>query len=369
MAPDQTDLIQRVHASGAGAVLAITGGGTAALGRLCAVPGASATVLEGIVPYGAASLAGWLGHTPASACSEATARAMAMTAWRRACQLAPERSASAVGIGATAALATLRPKRGDHRLHAALQTATRTAVLTITLEKGRRTRADEEDVAAHAIVALLADAVGVRAMDLHKTPPGLAAELDDCVAPAAWAELLAGERSSVPLRCDGVPLKVLMAGSFNPTHAGHDAIARIAEIRCGALAVRELSVTNVDKPPLDFLEIRRRVDGLGEAPVLLTRATTFVEKARLAPGCVFAVGADTAERIGRGAYYGGDAARDAAIDEITRLGCRFLVFGRVEGDRFRELADLDLPATLRALCDGVGEAEFRADVSSSGLRA
>ncbi len=56
------------------------------------------------------------------------------------------------------------------------------------------------------------------------------------------------------------------------------------------------------------------------------------------------------------------------IEEIAALGCRFLVFGRRTAAGFETAADLDLPPTLRTLCDVVSEAEFRADVSSTALR-
>jgi hypothetical protein len=102
---------------------------------------------------------------------------------------------------------------------------------------------------------------------------------------------------------------------------------------------------------------------------LLTRAPTFAEKATLAPGCVFVVGADTLQRIGDPKYYGGDSAkRDAAIAGIADHGCRFLMFGRMVAGKFSSLRELDLPALLRALCDEVPESEFRDDITSTELR-
>jgi hypothetical protein len=47
---------------------------------------------------------------------------------------------------------------------------------------------------------------------------------------------------------------------------------------------------------------------------------------------------------------------------------QFLVFGRLREDRFETLADLNLPPALTQLCDGVSEAEFRSDLSSTALR-
>jgi len=146
-------------------------------------------------------------------------------------------------------------------------------------------------------------------------------------------------------------------------------MAALAAARCGQPVTFELSIMNVDKPPLDFIEVADRLEHLTGRQVLLTRAPTFAAKAKLTPSCVFVVGADTLSRIGDPRYYGGDAAqRDAAITAIANEGCRFLVFGRRTNDRFVTLADLELPGELRQLCDEVPESEFRADVSSTELR-
>jgi hypothetical protein len=53
-----------------------------------------------------------------------------------------------VGLGATASLASDRPKRGDHRIHVALQTSTQTISFSLTLAKEVRTRRHEEEIAA-----------------------------------------------------------------------------------------------------------------------------------------------------------------------------------------------------------------------------
>ena len=57
----QHDVVERIHASGRGCVVSFTGGGSQAIADLLTVPGASATMLEAVVPYSAAALAEWLG--------------------------------------------------------------------------------------------------------------------------------------------------------------------------------------------------------------------------------------------------------------------------------------------------------------------
>lgn len=364
------DLISDLHASGLRGVLAITGGGSGAIPRLLATPGASATVLEAVVPYSETSLAEWLGRTPERACDRATARAMAMRSFERAGRLDPQGDPrKRFGLGCTASLASTRPKRGEHRAHLVVQTAGMTLQISLRFEKGRRSRGEEEEATAHAGVAALADAAGVHDLDLSKTPSGIKARVDRAKATPAETELLLGERAFKAL--NGAPdsgKACLLPGSFNPPHAGHERIATVAAERTGLPVVYELSITNVDKSPLDFLSQRERVDALMGQRVWLTRAPTFAEKAELAPGAVFAVGADTLARLAALRYYADDAQREASYRRLAELGCRFLVFGREVAGRFAGLGELDLPESLRALCEGVSEAEFRVDVSSSALR-
>ena len=85
---------------------------------------------------------------------------------------------------------------------------------------------------------------------------------------------------------------------------------------------------------------------------------------------MFVVGADTAARIVSPRYYGDDPVGMArALDEIADHGCRFFVGGRLEAaGRFVDVGGVDDPAGYRDLFEGLGEREFRVDVSSSELR-
>jgi hypothetical protein len=102
---------------------------------------------------------------------------------------------------------------------------------------------------------------------------------------------------------------------------------------------------------------------------MLTHAPRFTDKAELFPRRTFVVGADTILRVGDVRYYGDSrGARDAALTRLGEREVEFLVFGRLREDRFETLADLNLPPALTQLCDGVSEAEFRSDLSSTALR-
>jgi hypothetical protein len=377
--------------------LSLSGGGSRAIVDLLEVPGASRTVLEAVVPYCPQAMIDWLGGRPDQFCSEPTARAMAMAAYRRACRLAslgtvpifaqpgtdrrlvgdspPGPCAVPVaGVSCTASLASDRPKRGPHRAHLAIQTGGVTASRSLELQKGRRSRGEEERLVGRLVLNAVAEVCGLfERLDLEL----LAEEQIDearLVAPEPWQGLLAGRFEAVrvagPPPADDRQPQAVFPGAFNPRHAGHCRMALLARQRLGVPVEFEVSIVNVDKLPLDYLEIGRRLAQFdpGEA-VWLTRAATFEEKSARFPGATFVVGADTLRRIADPRYYAADpAACRAALERIAGRGCRFLVFARQESGRLLTLSDLELPPILAAICQEVSAAEFREDVSSTDLR-
>jgi len=365
----QTQLAAEVHSRGTQFFIAATGGGSQAISALLSTAGASRSILSAAVPYASQALIEFLGTTPEEFCSPATARAMAMAAYLRARRIAPE--AVTCGIACTASLASDRPKRGPHRVHLAYQTETTTAVESLELEKGARDRPGEEALAGALLLNLVAQACGAAGRVDVPLRPGESPCEALVVAPESFQDLLAGRTRSVCARGDvGRPPRLVFPGAFHPLHAGHTRMAALAHQRLGGDVAYEISIENVDKLPLDFLEMDERVAQFPhDIPVWLTRAPHFVEKAELFPGATFIVGADTIARIGQPRYYGGqESAAKAAIERIAALGCRFLIFARKVDGQVRSLADLSIPPELAELCQEVPAEEFRDDISSTQLR-
>src|SRR5690242_14026778 len=371
-------LISLLHASGRKAALAITGGGSGAIGELLRVPGGSRLLIEAQVPYDEMALASFLGFAPAQACAVDTAVAMAQSARARAAGLVPA-GTDTVGLGATAALVSDRPRRGEHRFHIAFANAAGIAHCTCVLAKGRRDRAGEEELVSRAIVLWLARACGVAAPSPRSLLDPDEHYAETAAAPGdAIDRLLAGELDRVTVQPDGQrvlsapPPFVLFPGSFNPVHEGHVLLARVAEELRQQPVAFEISVTNVDKPPLAGEAVRYRLGQFAwKAPVELTRAPTFVEKSRLFPRTTFVIGVDTAERLFGPRYYGDDEARmHMALEEIANSGSRFLVAVRIDAaGRVRALNDILVPRRYADLFTEIPEHRFRFDTSSSEIRA
>jgi hypothetical protein len=381
MGPSDTawrQLISTLHASGRKAALAITGGGSGAIGELLRVPGGSRLLIEAQVPYDALALERFLGFAPEQACSADTAIAMARSARAHAARVVPP-DTDLVGLGATAALVSDRPRKGEHRFHIAFATSAGIAHCTGVMAKGRRDRAAEEDLVARAIVLFLAHACGVAA----PSPPTLL-DADERFEEMfvgnvdSIDQLIAGELDRVTARPDGqmtlsAPLPpLLMPGSFNPLHTGHVLLARVAEELKQQPVAFEISVTNVDKPPLAGETVRQRLSQFAwKWPVELTRAPTFLEKSRLFPGTTFVIGVDTAERLIAPKYYGDDEIQmHIALEEIGKSGASFLVAVRIDATaRVRTLSDISVPRRYADLFSEIPEHRFRFDTSSSEIRA
>lgn len=404
MDPGLEQLIRAIHASPYQAVVYVTGGCAQGASWLLAVPGASSTVLEVNVPYSRNSLVELLGQEPSQYCSPETALDLAKAAFQRAAALSSF-GAPIMGLGATAALASEPPKRGDHRVYIAAHTCNGTHCQGLKLAKGARSRQEEEELVSRLLLQVLARACQVPSADSFSLPllpaqdghpaDELAAPQDTqaaatsrsgaAVDPEPLQALLSGAVRCVEYSGGNVYVdaprrhRVYLPGSFNPLHEGHRAMLDAAVGLAGpdAEGCFELTVRNADKGMLALSDIQRRVQQFVDAglPLLVTTACLLLDKARLLPNSTFVVGWDTAVRVVMPKYYGGSTeAMDLVLAEIGWQGCSFLVAGRTDdkgGGGFKTLADIQLPPAAAAgqLFRPIPESSFRSELSSTALRA
>ena len=372
------DRVEAILAAGRPLAVAVTGGGSRGVSWLLNHPGASRALVEAQVPYLPEAIAEFLGRPGPHRVREETARLLAARARARARRLA--RHEGAVGAGATAALATDRVRKGRDRAFVCARGPLAYCFASLRFDPGAADRLSQEEVLSAVLVARCAAASGAEADAAGGPvlPSWVRVEDSEAAVDEALEGLLGGRLEAVEMEASGgsgrpaVPGEgmILVAGSFNPFHAGHFGLAEAAERLSGRRACFELSVENVDKRPLAYRQILERAgQARGGRRLLLTREPTFLGKARLFPGCWFAIGFDTAVRLFEPGYYGGHRDdMDRALRELGHLGVRFLVSGRVWEGEYRGLGDVRVPEGFADLLEEIPESEFRLDVSSTRLR-
>ncbi len=380
-----TSPIELLNRFNAQVVVVVSGGGTQVIPQLLAEGGASNVMLEALVPYAKSAVAEFLGGNPDAYCSDRTTRQLAVAGWQRSVKLSSQ-GRNNVGIAATASLRSGKPKMGQHRVHVATHRVQETVTATLQLKKNARSRLEEERVAALLCLDVLVSTVTETTNHpWRKELESLLLPEEEIIrneyrAPVRWQKLWISEDVELPIeinssgqtrqRLGQVNNRLIFSGSFSPLHEGHLAMARIAEEIAERPVEWELSVTNVDKPMLDYIEVSRRVGQFEGKTLWLSRAATFIEKVHVFPQSTFVMGADTYVRLIDPKYYHGSQKRlNDAMRTICRQSRGLIVFGRMQDQEFQNPTTCDVPPALREITYFVSEREFRMDVSSSGIRA
>lgn len=371
-------VIEAIHSSPTQVVLCLSGGASQALGWLLSVPRASSTVLEATIPYSRASMVNLLGKVPAKSVCRETADEIALAAYNRALKLSMP-GVQVAGVGFTGALASIPPKRGDHRCFVSARTQTGIWQYDLTLAKGYRDRYGEDYLTSCVVVKTLADVCGV----LDEVPLGLRDGIEELRATKVvyseeeqLQQLLSDQICMIHLSgdsnsCSWGTRRVVLSGSFNPLHDGHIKLLDTAcSLREGGFPCYEMSAINADKPPLVLSDIKERLKQFRPGKTLVvTNQPYFYKKAELFPDSTFVVGVDTAIRLLDPKYYGHSKVRMLEVMEgIRQLGCDFLVAGRNVDGAFTVLSDIQVPAQVQNMFQEIPESLFQSNLSSTQLR-
>ena len=370
-------LVRSIHAAPVQLVIVSAGGGSGAVAALARMPGASKTLLHAAVPYSESALRAFLRTAPESLCSQETAADIARRALEMATAYGSATARDLIGVGVTAALATDRQRRGQDRCYLSVAGEAGWINRRVIFDKDVRQRGDEEDLVDALVLNAIAEACDLA----ERLPLDLLSDerIAESILGADYWHLrvldgrVAWFRQGIEgeLTDAGTVPGAILAGAFDPLHDGHLELASAATEMLGMPVVFELSVTNVDKPPLDVDGLQGRLRAFrGKGDLFVGRAATFVEKCRLFPGCVFVIGADTAPRVVDPRYYDGSVGKmRSALDELAGAGCSFLVAGRADdGGGFVGLDGVEIPPEYAGMFESIPETRFRMDVSSTELR-
>jgi len=331
-------------------------------------------LLEAQIPYSDAALNAYLTFPGPHSVVASTARDLAGRAYKRARAFTPD-GLPCLGLGITAALATDRQRRGADRAHIALRSADQYCCCELVLDK-TKDRLEQERVLSRFALEFLGRHCGADSEFCLPAWTTATEHVIDLQDPLDL--LLRGVIEVVEVDEEGIVRvdvergeRLLYSGSFNPLHEGHEKLAAAAARLSGRKVALEISIENVDKPPLQRTELMRRLaQARGRFAVCLTREPTFYGKARHFADVHFVIGYDTVVRLVDGRYYeGGEMEMERALGELLARGCRFWVAGRQVEGHYRTLEDAAVPSALLGLFCAIPEAQFRVDLSSTEIRS
>lgn len=152
------DPIEQIQASGKKAVIVLAGGGIHALDTLLKHPGASRFVLEATIPYSYPSLIDYIGEDVMQAVCDETAHYMAESAYLRGRRLDPFEPI--LGIACTAALQTLRQRKGEDKACLSAKDQNHQLSKQILIPAG--TREEQEIFLSKSILRFMADFLEIK---------------------------------------------------------------------------------------------------------------------------------------------------------------------------------------------------------------
>lgn len=368
-----TKAIDALREKGQPFYLICTGGAAGVQGHLWNKPGISDILLGAEFPYAKEATDTCLGFEPAKYVVPETAVDLAMAAYYKAVSTRVE---NPIGLGLTAAVASNRAHRGDHRVFIATVTIAGCRLYLAELHKGEGAAQRLKDGALCDTLALgaLVKAAGlptallsedlsgaIAALKAYKAEEDINALVEDRFFARPYFS--ANGKRLEPVSCKGF----ILPGAFNPPHEGHFHLAKAAlqqPHKCESHVTFAVTQRPPHKDPLSVPEMLRRAKLLEGRDRMFTRFDPlYIDKARQHRGASFVVGVDAAERLFDSKW----GNTEDQLRQFDELGTKFYVAGRVtDAGTFKTLADVPIPSRWIHLFHSV---PGRWDFSSSAIRA
>lgn len=347
------------------AYLAVTGAGAGLQNLIWAQPGSSKTLVGAQFPYSQAESTKFVGRYIDKHLSSITAIQLATAAFFRAQEETAtlESPKLAVGLGMTCAVQTVRDRRGEDAVYAAIRTPNGLWTVYVKMSKDM-TREEQGQLSDLIGLNLLLYAAGQKqvpiACDMSHIEQGDVTQDSDgfiVLLPKqiSYLDLYQGIEFGSGVVIDEYgnhhdpdeyfsgfdedQKPIVMPGSFDPLHFGHDSIGnRVAEVT-NRPVIFELSAANCDKASIgEQTLLNRALQFYGRWPILIQDQKLFIHKARRNPGTHFAIGADTAHRIvNSDPKYNDGMSNQEVLDELRSLGVRFYVVPRA-GEQYADVS-------------------------------
>ena len=230
-------------------------------------------------------------------------------------------------------------------------------------KKGVRTREQEEELVTAFVVNMLLEAAG---LDFSYPEMPETYDVDKVCAKEGWRELMREEIQFISSHNEEP--KLIFPGAFEPNSQSSSGNGSIGQKQIEK-EVFEVCIQNADKPPLSYHQIDSTLKQFTQSDKwVLTKTGKFSDKAMIFKDATFIIGADTLLRMLNEKFYPSYKSMIEEFEIFNQQNTKFLVFGRVYGEKFITLNDISLPENIKQRFEGFGEDIFRSDISSSQIR-